>query len=78
MRVWINGLGWVTPAGQGQGRQSKEMPLRRGDLEIPTRKQVFAQIDRRFGRLDDFSRRREKRAHPVSDAQVANAADLIP
>ena len=56
MRAWINGLGWVTPAGQGQGRQSQEMPLRRGDLEIPTRKQVFAQIDRRFGRLDDFSR----------------------
>ena len=56
MRAWINGLGWVTPAGQGQGRQCQEMPLRRGDLEIPTRKQVFAQIDRRFGRLDDFSR----------------------
>jgi 3-oxoacyl-[acyl-carrier-protein] synthase II len=56
MNAWINGLGWVTPAGQGQGRQSQEMPLRQGDLEIPTRKQVFAQIDRRFGRLDDFSR----------------------
>lgn len=56
MRAWINGLGWVTPAGQGQGRQNQEMPLRRGTLEIPTRKQVFAQIDRRFGRLDDFSR----------------------
>ena len=66
MKAWINGLGWLTPAGPGQGRQcqaqshqgqqSLDQPLQRGELEVPTRKQVFAQVDRRFGRLDDFSR----------------------
>ncbi len=57
MRAWINGIGWVTPAGLGRGRQAHgQQPLITGELQIPTRKQVFAEIDRRFGRLDDFSR----------------------
>lgn len=59
MKAWINGIGWVTPAGFGQGRQSQSQalqPLQPGELPIPSRKDVFAQIDRRFGRLDDFSR----------------------
>jgi 3-oxoacyl-[acyl-carrier-protein] synthase II len=56
MKAFINGIGWVTPAGYGQGRQCKHQPLQSGVLEIPTRKQVFVKIDRRFGRLDDFSR----------------------
>ena len=56
MKAWINGIGWVTPAGYGQGRQVQSWPLVPGELKIPTRKDVFAQIDRRFGRLDDFSR----------------------
>jgi 3-oxoacyl-[acyl-carrier-protein] synthase II len=56
MRSWINGIGWVTPAGFGQGRKNPVQPLQTGELPIPTRKDVFAQIDRRFGRLDDFSR----------------------
>jgi len=56
MKAWINGIGWVTPAGSGQGRQSDSSPLQAGELQIPQRKEVFAQIDKRFGRLDDFSR----------------------
>jgi 3-oxoacyl-[acyl-carrier-protein] synthase II len=56
MRAWINGIGWATPAGFGQGREFQSQPLRPGVLQIPTRKEVFAQSDRRFGRLDDFSR----------------------
>jgi len=57
MRAWINGIGWITPAGLGRGRQAHgQQPLIAGELQIPTRKQVFAEIDRRFGRLDDFSR----------------------
>lgn len=56
MNAWIKGIGWVTPAGYGQGRQCQALPLQTGELQIPTRKQVFTQIDRRFGRLDDFSR----------------------
>ena len=56
MKGWINGIGWVTPAGCGQGRNSLSQPLQAGELQIPQRKQIFDQIDRRFGRLDAFSR----------------------
>jgi len=56
MKGWINGSGWVTPAGCGLGRESSQQPLCAGHLEIPKRKQVFAKADMRFGRLDEFSR----------------------
>jgi len=56
MRAYINGMGWITPGGCGLGRSEKVQPLQQGSLEIPTRKQVFSSIDRRFGRLDNFSR----------------------
>ena len=56
MKAIVTGIGWVTPAGCGQGRLTRSQPLQAGELEIPNRKQVFAEIDRRFGRLDDFSR----------------------
>jgi len=56
MKAWINGIGWVTPAGCGQGHQTFEQPLQAGELLIPTRKQIFSNIDRCFGRLDDLSR----------------------
>lgn len=56
MKAWITGIGWHTPAGSGQGRTATTDPLIGGDLEIPTRKQIFAQPDKRFGRLDKFSR----------------------
>ena len=56
MNAWINGIGWLTPAGLGMGRSATEQPMVAGELEIPTRKQIFAEVDRRFGRLDNFSR----------------------
>lgn len=58
MKAWVNGIGWITPAGCGQGRQASSSlsPLQPGEVQIPSRKDVFAQVDRRFGRLDDFSR----------------------
>jgi 3-oxoacyl-[acyl-carrier-protein] synthase II len=56
MKGWINGIGWVTPAGFGCGRDSSQQPLYPGSLEIPKRKQIFAKADMRFGRLDEFSR----------------------
>ena len=56
MKVWINSIGWVTAAGCGMGRTASEQPLCSGTLEIPTRKQIFAEPDKRFGRLDAFSR----------------------
>ncbi|PLX73299.1 MAG: beta-ketoacyl synthase [Desulfuromonas sp.] len=56
MKALINGIGWATAAGLGSGRIERRQPLIDGDLEIPTRKQLFDGVDRRFGRLDDFSR----------------------
>ena len=56
MKGWINGIGWVTPAGYGCGGDGSQQPLCSGTLVIPKRKQVFAKADMRFGRLDEFSR----------------------
>ncbi|OEU74728.1 MAG: hypothetical protein BA864_04895 [Desulfuromonadales bacterium C00003093] len=56
MKGWINGIGWVTAAGCGNGRNAEQQPLCPGSLEIPKRKQVFEKPDMRFGRLDEFSR----------------------
>ncbi len=56
MKACLKGIGWVTPAGFGQGRLGGSFPLQSGQLPIPTRKDLFAEIDKRFGRLDDFSR----------------------
>lgn len=56
MKAWIKSIGWVTAAGCGMGRSATEQPLSPGPLEIPTRKQIYAEPDKRFGRLDAFSR----------------------
>ncbi len=56
MKAWINSIGWVTAAGCGMGHSSHTQPLCSGPLAIPTRKQIFAEPDKRFGRLDAFSR----------------------
>ena len=56
MKAWLNGIGWQTPAGPGPSGSDLVQPLIGGRLEIPTRKQIFASADKRFGRLDDFSR----------------------
>jgi 3-oxoacyl-[acyl-carrier-protein] synthase II len=56
MKASIKGIGWVTAAGCGMGRNAQAQPLRQGTLEIPTRKQIFPGPDKRFGRLDPFSR----------------------
>ncbi|WP_029915090.1 beta-ketoacyl synthase N-terminal-like domain-containing protein [Pelobacter seleniigenes] len=56
MKAWLNGIGWQTPAGPGPQGAAIVQPLIGGPLEIPTRKQIFAAADKRFGRLDDFSR----------------------
>jgi len=56
MKAWLNGIGWHTPAGSGLGHSSSGSPLVAGALKIPTRKQIFSEPDKRFGRLDDFSR----------------------
>ena len=56
MKAWINSIGWVTAAGCGMGSTASEPPLYSGPLEVPTRKQIFSEPDKRFGRLDAFSR----------------------
>ncbi|MFA5514737.1 MAG: beta-ketoacyl synthase N-terminal-like domain-containing protein [Desulfuromonadales bacterium] len=52
----ILGIGWVTTAGFGRGRQETAFALECGELPAVTRKDVFAEVDPRFGRLDPFSR----------------------
>ncbi len=56
MRVFVKGIGWVTPVGCGTGHSASCFPLAAGELVIPTRKDIFVESDKRFGRLDDFSR----------------------
>jgi 3-oxoacyl-[acyl-carrier-protein] synthase II len=56
MTGWITGLGWVTAAGCGHGRTAEAVPTWNDSLTIPTRKDLFAHADLRFGRLDGFSR----------------------
>ncbi len=56
MKGWLNGIGWVTAAGCNGGRNFDQQPLCAGVVETPKRKQVFANPDLRFGRLDKFSK----------------------
>ncbi len=52
----ITGIGWVTAAGCGQGRQRQDFVMAAGALPTLSRADVFDQPDRRFGRMDPFSR----------------------
>jgi len=56
MTGWITGLGWVAAAGCGRGRTAEAVPAWNDRLTIPARKDLFANADLRFGRLDGFSR----------------------
>lgn len=52
----ITGIGWVSAQGFGWGRQGGAFALVPGELPILSRADVFPQPDRRFGRMDPFSR----------------------
>jgi 3-oxoacyl-[acyl-carrier-protein] synthase II len=56
MTADVLGIGWVTVGGLGRGREDGRFALQPGALPIPARKDVFAEPDLRFGRLDPFSR----------------------
>ena len=56
MTGWIKGLGWVASRGCGHGRTAAELPVWNSSLTFPSRKDLFNQVDLRFGRLDGFSR----------------------
>lgn len=52
----ITGIGWVTAQGFGWGGQGGAFALIPGKLPTLSRAEVFPQPDRRFGRMDAFSR----------------------
>lgn len=56
MNAFVIGIGWVTVAGIGQGRQNKHFAMPPGELPAFTRKDIFDEPYPRFGRLDGFSR----------------------
>jgi len=56
MNARILGIGWVDGNGPGKGRDSRSCKLLPGELPRIERSDIFADPDRRFGRLDDFSR----------------------
>ncbi|MEJ2201857.1 MAG: beta-ketoacyl synthase N-terminal-like domain-containing protein [Desulfuromonadaceae bacterium] len=56
LKGWISGIGWVTVDGCGQGRRGDAFALSGGELPVLARADVFSQPDRRFGRMDPFSR----------------------
>jgi len=52
----ITGIGWVTAEGCGLGRHRQDFALIVDELPPLSRADVFDQPDRRFGRMDPFSR----------------------
>jgi len=56
MSARILGIGWVDGNGPGKGHDTRTCQLGAGELPRIERSDIFATPDRRFGRLDDFSR----------------------
>jgi 3-oxoacyl-[acyl-carrier-protein] synthase II len=56
MDAYICGIGWVTGAGLGWGRQGGEFTM--PDLPLPplTRKDVFPEPNQRFGRMSEYTK----------------------
>jgi len=56
MDASLTGIGWVTGAGFGWGRQGGDCVF--SDLALPalTRKDVFAEPNQRFGRMSDYAK----------------------
>jgi 3-oxoacyl-[acyl-carrier-protein] synthase II len=56
MKARIRGIGYVTGAGFGAGLNAGADLLCADEVRVPQRKEIFAGVDRRYGRLDSFSR----------------------
>lgn len=56
MSVTIRGIGWVTAAGMGCGREADGFSMPQGELPKLKRKDVFTDAYLRFGRIDAFSK----------------------
>jgi 3-oxoacyl-[acyl-carrier-protein] synthase II len=56
MDAYICGIGWVTGAGFGWGKQGSEFTIT--DLPLPplTRKDVFPEPNQRFGRMSEYTK----------------------
>lgn len=54
-RANVIGLGWVSPGGMGPGSAAPGFATA-GSLPEIARRDLFVEVDRRFGRLDAFSR----------------------
>lgn len=56
MEAFIRGIGWVTGAGFGPGREGGECAL--SDLPLPalSRKDVFPEPNQRFGRMSEYAK----------------------
>lgn len=56
MGAYICGIGWVTGAGLGQGRQGGEFSMPDLPLSPLTRKDVFPEPNQRFGRMSEYTK----------------------
>ncbi len=56
MKARMAGVGWVSVGGWGYGSGVGGFALENGELQLPARKDLFADPFPRYGRLDDFSR----------------------
>jgi 3-oxoacyl-[acyl-carrier-protein] synthase II len=56
MQAVITGIGWVTSAGFGWGGQGGGCVLSPEPLPSPSRKDVFAEPNQRFGRMSDYAK----------------------
>jgi len=52
----ISGIGWVTAAGMGCGKDHDSFSMPNARLDAIERKSVFNRPDRNFGRMDEYSR----------------------
>jgi 3-oxoacyl-[acyl-carrier-protein] synthase II len=56
MNAYLIGIGWVTGAGFGWGRQGGDCAFSSLPLPALTRKDVFAEPNQRFGRMSDYAK----------------------
>lgn len=56
MEAFLTGIGWVTGAGFGAGRQGGDCSFPESPLPSLTRKDVFPEPNQRFGRMSDYAK----------------------